>query len=84
MLSTTERSIRGRIAAYCLHSRGLTSTAPARKKSNQKFLDEVDPKRVLPKDERLRRAAFARKAYYARMALRSVQARRQRSQGAVS
>lgn len=40
------------------------------------YLDEVDPDRVLPEPERLRRAASARRAHMNRMALKSAQARR--------
>lgn len=81
MLSATERSIRGRIGAYELHAQGLTNTAPARKAFNQRFLDEVDPERALPENERLRRATAARKAYYARLALKSAQTRRRKASG---
>ena len=79
MLSATEKSIRGKLGAYSLHAQGLTNTAPARKAFNQRFLDEVDPDRTLPETERNRRATAARKAYYARLALKSAQARRRKA-----
>ena len=79
MLSAIERSIRGKIAAYSLHAQGLTNTGPARKAFNQKFLDEVDPERTLPENERLRRATAARKCYYARLTLKSAQTRRRKA-----
>jgi hypothetical protein len=41
-----------------------------------RFEDEVDPNRVLSEAERQRRAEQAKKAYFTRLALRSVQARR--------
>jgi hypothetical protein len=43
-----------------------------------RFLDEVDPDRVLPEAERLRRAEHARSAYFSKLALKSAQARRRR------
>jgi len=52
--------------------------ALARAGLEAKFLDEVDPDRVLPEDERNRRADCARRAYYQRLALASVKARRGR------
>lgn len=44
-----------------------------------KFLREVDPDNVLPEPERRRRAEAARRAFYARMALASAKARRERA-----
>lgn len=41
-----------------------------------KFELEVDPDKVLPEAERQRRAEAAKKAYFTRLALKSVQARR--------
>jgi hypothetical protein len=43
-----------------------------------RFEDQVDPHRVLPNAERQRRAEQAKKAYFTRLALKSVQARRRR------
>jgi hypothetical protein len=62
-----------------MHAQGLTNTGPAREAFEQRFLDEVDPDRTLPENERLRRAGFARKAYYTRLAIKSAQARRKRA-----
>lgn len=45
----------------------------------RRFLDEVDPNRELSQAERIRRAESARKAFYQRLALASVKARRERS-----
>jgi len=44
----------------------------------RRFLDEVDPERVLPEAERHRRAAKARQAFYQRLAMASVKARQAR------
>lgn len=48
----------------------------ARAALEQRFLDEVDPDRTLPEPERLRRAACARKAFYQRLTLAAIKARR--------
>jgi predicted DNA-binding transcriptional regulator AlpA len=58
------------------NSRELTKNARA--KFDQRFIDEVDPDRVLPESERLRRAEHARKAYFTRLALLSAKARKRR------
>jgi hypothetical protein len=49
-----------------MHSRNDSreTTRAARDKFDERFIDEVDPDRVLPEAERLRRAAHARKAYF--------------------
>lgn len=52
------------------------ATQPARDALMRKFEDQVDPDRVLTPEERGKRAASARKAYYQRLALKSAQARR--------
>ena len=75
-----ERSLRGRVGAYSLHSKGGTNTGPARAKFESKFEDEVDPDRVLPEAERQRRAECARKLYFTRLALKSAKTRRARKQ----
>jgi hypothetical protein len=66
------------MAAHVLHSKydSRELTRPARDKFNQRFLDEVDPERVLSEAERERRAEHARKAYFTGLALKSAVARR--------
>ena len=73
-------SQRGRIGAYTLHATHdpRETTHAAREAFGRRFLDEVDPDRLLPEDERERRASYARKAYFARLALKSAQSRRAR------
>ena len=80
-LTPAERSLRGRIGAYVLHSRhdSRELTKAARAAFESKFEREVDPDGVLPLEERLRRAEMARKAHYARLALASAVARRKRA-----
>lgn len=75
-LTPTERSMRARLAAHTLHARGGTNTAPARAKFEERFLDEVDPHRVLPESIRFARAGHARKAYFTRLALKAASSRR--------
>ena len=79
-LTPAERSLRGRMGAYVVHARydPRQTTAPARAAFLKRFLDEVDPDRVLPEPERLRRAAAARKAYFTRLAFLASRRRRQR------
>ena len=80
MLSPREASLRGRIGAYALHSQrdARETTASARAAFLQRFEVEVDPDGVLPADERRRRAVYARKAHFARLALKSARSRRAR------
>lgn len=51
-------------------------TAPARAAQERQFLDEVDPDRILPADERIRRADLAKREYF--RALSRLSARRRR------
>lgn len=73
-LSPAERSLRGRLAAHTSWSRTTdrsARTAKARKALEDKFLAEAegDPKR----------AESLRRAFYAKLSLRSAQARRRRA-----
>jgi hypothetical protein len=78
--SPEERSLRGRIGAYRLHSQydSKEITRAARTAFLAKWAREVDPDSVLPEAERDRRAEAALKAHMARLALKSAQARRAR------
>jgi hypothetical protein len=76
---TADRSLIARLAAH--ESWANTAdpsarTAPARRAMLDRFERQVDPDGVLAPAERARRAGHARKAYFARLALRSAQARR--------
>ena len=79
MVTDAHRSLIGRIGAYSLHAQGGTNTGPARKAFLDRFERAVDPDGVLSERERERRAKAARRAYFARLALKSVQARRRRT-----
>jgi hypothetical protein len=77
LVDVADMALRGRIGAHRLHathdSREITQAA--RTAFLSKFLAEADPDGVLPEAERLRRAEHARKAYFARLALKSARAR---------
>lgn len=80
-LDPRERALQARLAAHVLHAKvadPAAHTAPARKAFLERFEREVDPDLALPEAERKRRAEHARKAYFARLALASVKARRRR------
>jgi len=74
----SERSLRSRIGAYTLHALydPRETTAKARATFLSRFEREVDPDSVLPEAERARRAEYAKKAHFARLALASAKARR--------
>ena len=80
-MSPEERTHRARLGAFTLHATHdpRETTAKAREALYRKFENEVDPDRLLPDEERARRVKYARKAYYARLALKSAQARRART-----
>jgi hypothetical protein len=75
----SELTLAGRIGAYASWantSDRSARTAPARAAFDRRFEDEVDPGRILDPATRAQRAAAARRAYFARLALKSAQARR--------
>lgn len=80
-LTPEQRSLRARIAAHAMHAKNDTreTTAAGRAAFMARFENEVDPDRVLPEAERARRAAQARKAYFAALAFKSSKARRKAS-----
>lgn len=82
MLSPSERRLRAQIAAHEMHARhdATATTAVGRsaaaRKLDQQLLARIDPRRELPSDERQRRLDHARRAHFARLALRSAKKRR--------
>lgn len=78
----SEKSSRHAIGAHVLHgtrdSRELT--AAARRAFADRFEREADPEGLLSPKERARRAEHLRAAYFARLALRSAQVRRERAE----
>lgn len=84
-LSPEQRSLRAKLAAHTLHSQvadPAAHTAPARLAFLDRFDREVDPDGILSPLDRQRRAAHARKAYFAKLALKSAQARGKRGTAA--
>lgn len=83
-MTPQQRSLRARLAAQTRWSQEDPgpATARAREGFNRRFLDQVDPDRILPEAERNRRVESARKAYYTRLALASAKARAARAGGA--
>ncbi len=82
-LTPRERTLRAQIGAHALHASHdpRETTAKARAAFLARFEVQVDPDRVLPEEERKRRAEHARKAHFKRLALASVRARRERKEG---
>ena len=81
-LSPAERQERARLGAHSMLAKNdpKLSTRNGRAAFTKRFVDEVDPSRVLPEAERARRAEHAKKAYFARIALESMKARRERAE----
>jgi hypothetical protein len=79
-LTPKQRILRAQLAAFSLHARvdSRKHTEPARAAFLAKFEDEVDPGRLLPESERLRRAEVARKAHFAKLAYLSSRSRASR------
>lgn len=85
--TASDRRAQARIAALESWARTEDPTArpePARRAMLARFEAQVDPDGVLPPDERARRAEQAKKAYFARMALKSAQVRRAKRKGAAA
>lgn len=76
--SPVERTLRGRLAAHTLHARrdSRQTTANGRTAFLARFEAEVDPEGMLDPAERHRRAEQARRAYFTRLSLAAVAARR--------
>jgi hypothetical protein len=81
MSTPSERSRRARLGAYTLHSRhdSRKTTAKARATFLSRFEREVDPDGILSPEERSRRAEYAKKAYFTRLAQKSARSRRMRA-----
>ncbi|MCV7251215.1 hypothetical protein H7J86_03490 [Mycobacterium hackensackense] len=72
----------GRIGAYKSWANTpdrAARTAPARRALLDKFEQQVDPDGALTPAERATRAAYARKEYFQRLALKSARVRRSRA-----
>jgi len=74
-----ERSLLAKAAVHTSWSRTTdrsARTAKARAAMDARFEREVDPEGVLPPEQRARRAASARSAFYAALAAKSAASRR--------
>lgn len=69
-------------ASWANTSDRAARTAPARERLLARFEDQVDPDGVLSPQERATRAEYARKAYFASLALKSARARRKARENA--
>lgn len=77
--NAARRDLSKQVGAYALHAKVVDPSAhtkPARDAFDARFEREVDPEGTLTPAERARRASFARKAYFTRLALASAKARR--------
>lgn len=80
--TTSSRVLNARIAAaerWAHEPDRSAATAPARSAFDARFEREVDPDGILAPDERAKRAASAKKAYFLRLALKSAESRRRRA-----
>lgn len=79
-VDTAEMAMRGRLGAYATLSRHdpKQTTQNGRATFLARFEREVDPEGVLPVAERQRRAEYAKKAYFSRLAMKSAEARRKK------
>jgi hypothetical protein len=75
-LSSSQRTMRARLAAHAMHAQGKTNTGPARKAFMNRFEREVDPDDVLTPAERAKRAEHKRQEHMTRLAYASAKARR--------
>jgi len=76
--SPAERSLRARLAAHALHAQrdARETTTNGRAAFLARFEREVDPDRALDPAERRRRAEQARRAYFTRLSLTAIKAKR--------
>lgn len=74
-MTPAQRRTRATIAALSMRAQGKTNTVNASAAFLPPFEAQVDPRRELSEDERLRRTGYARSAYFRRLAQRSAAAR---------
>jgi hypothetical protein len=78
-----ERKARAKLGAHISWANTTdpaARTAAARKAAEERFEKQADPDGILPPEERARRAAHLRKAFYARNQLKSATARRKNAE----
>ena len=74
-MTPQQRRLRARLGGLQTLANGTVNTKASHDAFLKRFEDQVDAGRVLPPEERARRALAARKAYMGRLALRSSMAR---------
>jgi hypothetical protein len=82
--TSTERKLAAQVGAHArwaVEPDRPAATAKARAALDARFGREVDPDGLLSAEERAKRAGNARNAYFKRMALASVKARRLKATG---
>jgi hypothetical protein len=82
-LTPQQRSQRARLGGFgtAASHDSKEYTKPARDAFARRFLDEVDPERLLPEAERNRRAEAAKRKYFLALAFKSARARSRRAGG---
>ena len=70
-MNEAQRRQRARLGGLTTAALGHVNVQPSHDAFLRRFEDQVDPQRVLPHEERAKRALAARKAYMGRLALRS-------------
>jgi hypothetical protein len=82
-LTPEQRSLRARMGAYAMHARHdvRETTRAGSEALLARFLDEVDPQRVLAEAERERRASAALKAHMLKLAWRAAEVHRRKAAG---
>jgi hypothetical protein len=77
-LSPAERQSISSMGGRALVAKGLTNTVAARQAFRDRFLDQVDPERILPEKERAKRAEAARLLWYEGLRYKRLKAQRQK------
>jgi hypothetical protein len=77
-VNAAQRKIRARMGGLATRAAGHVNVQPSHDAFLRRFEDQVDPDRILPHDERARRALAARKVHMGRLALRSSLSRSKR------
>lgn len=77
-MTPSEMALRGRIGASVLHAThdSRETTAAGRRVFLDRFEREVDPEGLLAPEERQKRAQAAKSAYFSRLSLKAVRARK--------
>ena len=77
-MTPSEMALRGRIGAAVLHAThdSRETTSAGRRAFMGRFEREVDPEGVLTPEERERRAEAAKTAYFSRLSLKALKARK--------